>query len=139
MNDRSGEVRNETPAFELPPEPVEGWEKTLEKAKELDVGYDQAVKQVKDPKISQITLPADDLPQTIVTDDTSASIGPINSSDDAAAPPDSAIEKHWVERAKNVLSMHRDSPYKQKAELSKVKAEYLKTKFNKVLKVEEAG
>jgi len=45
------------------------------------------------------------------------------------------IEKEWVEKAKKIISGTIDDPYKQNIEINKVKAEYLKKRFNKEVKI----
>lgn len=47
------------------------------------------------------------------------------------------IEKEWVERAKAIVAQTKDDPYKQNEEITKVKAVYLKKRYNKDLKVSE--
>jgi len=46
------------------------------------------------------------------------------------------IEKQWVERAKAIVAQTQDDPYRQKNEMSKVKAEYIQKRFNKGLKID---
>ena len=41
------------------------------------------------------------------------------------------IEKEWVEKAKQIVERTRDNPYQQQEELSKMKAEYLKKRYNR--------
>ncbi len=59
--------------------------------------------------------------------------------DDAALMADDAdlIEKEWVVRAKAVVEQTKTDPYAQNRELSKVKAEYIKKRYNKNVKVSE--
>lgn len=47
------------------------------------------------------------------------------------------IEKEWVERAKAIVAHTRNDPYKQKSEMSKVKADYLKKRFDKTIPIDE--
>jgi hypothetical protein len=47
------------------------------------------------------------------------------------------IEKEWVQRAKSLVAQTQDDPYKQKNEMSKIKADYIKKRFNKTIPVEE--
>ena len=44
------------------------------------------------------------------------------------------IEKEWIFKAKAIVAQTKDDPYVQNKELSKVKAEYVKKRFNKDLK-----
>lgn len=49
------------------------------------------------------------------------------------------IEKQWVDKAKAVIARTQDDPYLQKDEMSKVKAEYIQKRFNKIIKTDEAA
>lgn len=46
------------------------------------------------------------------------------------------IEKQWIERAKSIIGQTAEDPHTQKNEMSKVKAQYIKKRFNKTLKVD---
>lgn len=48
------------------------------------------------------------------------------------------IEKHWVEKAKEIVDKTHDDPFKQKSEMSKVKATYIKERFNKAIPTDDA-
>jgi hypothetical protein len=48
------------------------------------------------------------------------------------------IEKQWVEKAKNIVTTNREDPYKQKNEMSRVKADYIQKRFGKTIKTDEA-
>lgn len=47
------------------------------------------------------------------------------------------IEKEWVLRAKAIVERTKSDPYTQNEELKKFKADFMKTKYNKDLKVSE--
>ena len=47
------------------------------------------------------------------------------------------IEKQWVTRAKSIVAQTQDDPYKQKKEMGKVKAEYIKKRFNKTIPTDD--
>ena len=47
------------------------------------------------------------------------------------------IEKEWVVRAKAIVEHTKDDPHLQNREMNKVKADYLKKRYNKDLKVSE--
>lgn len=49
------------------------------------------------------------------------------------------IEKEWIERAKSIVNKTRDDPHRQKDEMSKVKADYIQKRFNKIIKSDEAA
>lgn len=48
------------------------------------------------------------------------------------------IEKEWIVKAKKVVTDTRNDPRQQNIELAKVKAEYIKKRFNKSLKIEDS-
>lgn len=45
------------------------------------------------------------------------------------------IEKEWVEKAKAIVERTRNNPYQQSEELTEVKADYMKRRYDKALKV----
>jgi hypothetical protein len=45
------------------------------------------------------------------------------------------IEKAWVEKAKSIVRSTHGDPYKQNKELSRVKADYIKKRYNRDVKV----
>ena len=47
------------------------------------------------------------------------------------------IEKEWVIRAKAIVTQTQDDPHQQHREITKVKADYLKKRYNKDLKLSE--
>jgi hypothetical protein len=49
------------------------------------------------------------------------------------------IEKEWVQRAKNVISHTQDDPFKQKNEMSKMKVDYIKKRFNKSIPMDDSA
>lgn len=65
-------------------------------------------------------------------DPTSATAASILIADDT-----DLIEKEWVMRAKAIVMHTKNDPYTQNREMSKVKADYIKKRYNKDLKVSE--
>ncbi len=57
--------------------------------------------------------------------------------DELDADDDDLIEKEWVERAKSVIQKTKDDPHSQNKELNRFKADYVKKRYNKELKVNE--
>lgn len=55
---------------------------------------------------------------------------------DEAADSD-LIEKEWVVKAKQIVDHTADDPYLQQAQLTRVKADYMKKRYNKDIKVPE--
>lgn len=56
----------------------------------------------------------------------------------AVADDNDLIEKEWVVKAKQIVAATREDPHTQSRELSKFKADYLKKRYNKDLKLEES-
>lgn len=50
---------------------------------------------------------------------------------------DASVDAEWVGRAKELVQQYRLDPYLQSRELSKLKAQYLKARYNKDIKVSE--
>ena len=48
------------------------------------------------------------------------------------------IEKEWVDRAKQIIAKTADDPHRQKHEMSKMKAAYIKKRYNKAVRTDEA-
>lgn len=55
----------------------------------------------------------------------------------ASAADDDLIEKEWVLRAKAIVAKTKDDPHLQNKELNLYKADYIKKRFNKDIKVSE--
>lgn len=47
------------------------------------------------------------------------------------------IEKEWVEKAKEVVGATRGDPHAQNNEMNKIKADYIKKRYNKDIKLNE--
>jgi hypothetical protein len=47
------------------------------------------------------------------------------------------IEKEWVHRAKALVAKTKDNPHEQNKEMNKFKADYIKKRYNKEIKVTE--
>jgi hypothetical protein len=71
--------------------------------------------------------------QTATTSTGSAAAPPVS----AAPPTDDGdlIEKEWVSKAKRIVERNRDDPYKQSDELTVFKADYMKKRYGKNIKV----
>jgi hypothetical protein len=90
----------------------------------------QDEKKGKKPKKSQV-LPAAN--QQISQDLPAPAVGTAQvdvSAPDTAADND-LIEKEWVEKAKEIAEKTRSNPYQKQEELAKMKADYLKKRYNR--------
>ncbi len=50
---------------------------------------------------------------------------------------DGDLDEEWVDKAKAIVDRTRNDPFLETQELSKIKAEYLSTRYNKHIKVSE--
>jgi hypothetical protein len=55
----------------------------------------------------------------------------------AIADDTDLIEKEWVVKAKEIVERTKHDPYQQNKEVERVKADYLKKRYNKDIKVTE--
>jgi hypothetical protein len=88
----------------------------------------------------QVGLPATPTSAATITD---ASQGANNSASSTTngsnalqfAQDKDLIDKEWVNKAKEIVMKNLDDPYKQSEELTLLKADYMKKRFNKTLKL----
>jgi hypothetical protein len=83
-----------------------------------------------------VQLPADYSAPAVPADDDNDHQA-LSSRSDKSDKGTDRIEKRWVDSAKNIINQTKDDPYKQKNEMSKVKADYIKQRFNKVVKADQ--
>ena len=50
---------------------------------------------------------------------------------------DTKLDEEWIAKAKKIVEVTRDDPYRQSHEMSKFKAGYLQTRHNKAIKTVE--
>lgn len=74
------------------------------------------------------------VPQPLAPAPTSSLVGTVNAGDDS---DDSGVDEEWINKAKQIVEHTHADPYVQSAELGKFKAEYLKSRHNKEIKVAE--
>lgn len=67
------------------------------------------------PSVAVSTVPTDDSP--MIADDTDL------------------IEKEWVDKAKQLVEQTKNDPFKQNQEINKIKATYIKKRYNKDIQV----
>ncbi len=73
-------------------------------------------------------------PQTMpIATGTSAASAPDDTNDDSQ----DALDEEWVSKAKAIVERTKSDPYVESKELSKAKADYLRVKYNKQIKVAE--
>lgn len=112
----------------------------------IDNGVEQGVAQSPE---SGMLAPPSVAPPAVPTqqsaDDSQASVQSSPAPASQTAVPDSVmiaddadlIEKEWVMRAKAVVEQTKEDPFVQNKELNRVKADYIKKRYNKDVKVSE--
>jgi hypothetical protein len=129
------------PSVELPsPQPIEQSPETSQ----MDIQPEkESSKQLEKAPVA----PAAQNPQTLPQNIPAAPMITPHSEPDAgvvgiAVTPQIAddtdlIEKEWVDRAKRIVEHTRNDPHQQTKEMSAMKADYLKKRYNKDLKLSE--
>jgi hypothetical protein len=126
------------PQFELPGSPPEVKEQGQESQAERAVEKRQVTEKTPAKQAPQFPqqVPAQPPPQQQTQD-------PVQGSSSQSAGLTAAdvdlIEKQWVEKAKTIVSATHDDPYKQKNEMSKFKADYIKRRFNKTIPADDTA
>ena len=138
MNEAGGEPKQHFEAVQ--PEP--GSEDLKQPAeKESPASEASAGKQPPPPAIQPLPVipdvPVAQLPALPQTEDTAAPVSSPKTSKLPAADSD-LIEKQWVQKAKEIVAETKSDPYKQKSEMSKIKADYIGKRYNKAIKTDDA-
>ena len=135
MSEHTPEVGH---SFEVPeaPTPETGLEKHLERGKEAPVDGDSYQKAYLSPVMTPPAQAAidDGLADSTVSVPASPPTSVVMTADHA-----DHIEKQWVDRAKAIIARTHDDPHGQKDQLSRVKADYLKQRFNKTVEAPETA
>jgi Txe/YoeB family toxin of Txe-Axe toxin-antitoxin module len=95
------------------------------------------------PALANQTSPANPIAYPVVAGSQPRSQGASMPTNVVAAAPDVAadtdvIEKAWVDQAKKLVSETRNDPFKQSREINKLKADYMKKRYNKDIKLPDA-
>lgn len=137
MNPSSGEA----PKFELPAQPVEYKTESHDKDQETLPKQENAVGK-RPPSNTQAVSPdpAPPVPLPVAPAYQPASATD-DSTDDSSTGLTAAeidrIEKEWIDRAKSIVSKTQDDPFEQNTAMSRVKAEYIKKRFNKTIPTDD--
>jgi hypothetical protein len=135
MNPKSGE----TPQFQFPEVNV-GNEQNREKAMEAQASAESAVTKKAPPMAPVATQAGATAPVAVDNTITSSSSQSQTALDDSLTAADiDRIEKEWVDRAKHIVAATKDDPYKQNLQMNKVKADYIKKRFNKTIPADGAA
>lgn len=128
------------PSFELPT-PQTGQEGSFAQPAEQaaarpELAHPAPPVPVPQPMAQSPVMPVAPVPQVAPIDPAQqaagAGLGP------ALADDSDLIEKEWVDKAKQIVAATREDPYVQNKELSKFKADYLKKRYGKDMKLEES-
>jgi hypothetical protein len=127
------------PQFEIPQTPQTGQERQTEQAIEKRQVSENAPSKAA-PKLPVQTPPTQPVQQVQQAQQIPVQDNATTSQFTAGLNAQDAdlIEKEWVERAKSLVAQTQDDPYKQKNEMSKIKADYIKKRFNKTIPVEDS-
>lgn len=101
-------------------------------ALERDVQGQAAVPVVANPAASSLAAPQHPLQSTPVPP-----VMPSAAATPAIADDVDLIEKEWVEKAKQIVAQTRHDPYLQNREMNRMKADYMKKRYGKDIKLEE--
>jgi len=136
-----------TPGFELPTPGTEqgssaspaGSGETLPQAPEYLPAQTESAPAATPPAAAP-PVPTLSAPQSLPAASPSAA-------DDVAATTQSAsltidddgdlIEKTWVQKAKQIVERNRDDPFRQSEELTVFKADYMKKRYGKTIKISQ--
>ncbi len=128
---------NEVQSLQLPPPVIE--QVPAIPANEAPKGAERASQPEQVAQSAPIAAPTIPLPlpPTMPIDDTQPPVtstitqdNPLQASDDT-----DLIEKEWVNKAKQIVERNKDNPYKQSEELTVFKADYMKKRYNKTIKL----
>ncbi len=91
------------------------------------------------PPVDDNNLPVDSssAPQLNNEDSSQPPVPPPSQPQEEEAGDVDIIEKTWIEKAKKIVDQTSADPFEQQKMLSKVKAEYIKKRFNKDIKISD--
>jgi len=90
--------------------------------------------QTATPQIADAPMPSSKLSAALTTPTQSASL---TSSTPQAASDNDLIEKEWVIKAKEIVLATQHDPYEQNRQLAALKADYMRKRYGKEVKVVE--
>jgi hypothetical protein len=95
---------------------------------------------VSSSNISAFSQPPLPVPPGSPSDTTQAAAVQLGSAATAQLMADDAdlIEKEWVEKAKEIIERTKNDPHAQNEEMTKVKADYLKKRYNKDINLSQS-
>jgi len=134
-NNRNGMPQ---PQFEIPQTPQVGQERQTEQAIEKRQISENAHSKAAPKLPTQTPIPVPSVPAQQTQKIPIQDQGTLSTFTAGLSAQDAdLIEKEWVQRAKSLVAQTQDDPFKQKNEMSKIKADYIKKRFNKTIPVED--
>jgi hypothetical protein len=109
-------------------------EATTEQA-EQTVSSREQVAAIAVPAGGVIPLPLPAAPQATAVPPATSAAAPAAPSTLVTDDDSDLIEKEWVDKAKQIVERTRDDPHKQSEALTVFKADYLKKRYGKTIKV----
>ena len=135
MAENTGEVISR-PEFEVSKEPIEGQEvlreKAIEQRPQTEAAKTRQTPQFVPPDTQGLSVQGISSPAPTSTS-SQKSLTP-----DLTAQDSDLIEKQWVIRAKSIVSQTQDDPFTQKKQMSRIKADYIKKRFDKTIPADDA-
>lgn len=132
-----GELRLPAPVSELPPAAQEA-NSAADKAPETAAASPE---QTASPAATMPALTAVPLPPMPATPPASVPADDVTTTTSTDVPNTAGdvdlIEKEWVNKAKQIVERTRDDPHEQSKEMTIMKADYLKKRYNKTIKLSE--
>lgn len=113
------------------PKAPEGSHEVMMPALEVMPSSNARVAPATPPPAVPINMP---VPPPAVPGHDPAAIVPAPVADDTSSDD---LDAEWVNKAKAIVEQTKDDPHRESAELSKVKADYLRIRYNKNIKVAE--
>ena len=107
----------------------------------MDPKPEDALGQSMTPPATQQDSFVSSGPQTDVSAMTAVSAAqhgqPVHLPQASSDEPSNELDEEWVRKAKSIVEMTKADPFQTSRELSKMKADYLKIRYNKHIKVAE--
>ncbi len=133
---------NTQPNFDLP-EPIapdkDSAPNSSTDSKELSVTNEKPAQEMgkQAPQTAGPMAPPLSTPIPVSDSTASSTADPMTPATNLIADDVDLIEKEWVTKAKAIVGQTKDNPHLQNKELNKVKADYIKKRYNKDVKVSE--
>jgi hypothetical protein len=102
-------------------------------AQAIETGASQAADDSSQQQIPQATTAQPSMPQAQMPTDQP----PVDPQTPIIADDNDLIEKEWVLKAKEIVARTKHDPYMQNKEVERIKADYMKKRYNKDVKVTE--